>query len=88
MATLLGSILSKATSLVWSTPTTLAATVVVCEPLPLKTTLTESAAWPLSVTTWALVRMKPSFETTNPEPSDCAEEEGTWPKKLWLAATW
>ena len=53
---LAGSTLSTATSLVSSMPTIFATTLVVCEPLPLKTTDTLLAALPLLETTCALVR--------------------------------
>src|SRR5665647_2145035 len=75
---LAGSTLSSATSLVSSTPTTVAATVVVSVPLllcVLNTTFTESAVAPLLETTCALVRMAPSAATTKPEPSACALDE-------------
>ncbi len=54
-----GSTLRRATSLVSSTPTTVAVTCVASAlwSWPLKTTSTESARTPFSITTWAFVRM-------------------------------
>jgi len=49
--TLLGSTLMSATSLVLSAPTTVPVTSLVCEPVPLKTTFTVFAVWPLLLTT-------------------------------------
>ena len=47
-------------------------------PSPLKTTVTELAVTPLSLTTWALVRMSPSLDTTKPVPMPCWSPVG-WP---------
>ena len=46
-----------------------AETVLVCDPLPLKATVSLVARWPASETTWALVRMWPCLSTTKPEPT-------------------
>ena len=48
------------------------------DPLPLKTTVTVLAVIPLSLTTWALVRISPSVETTKPVPMPCCSPVD-WP---------
>ena len=55
-----------------SEPTMVAGTCVPSVSLSfLKTTTTELAVTPLSLTTWALVRMSPLVETTKPVPMPC-----------------
>ena len=65
----LGSTRISATSVDSSTPTMVPGTCASSAPSPLKITVTKPAARPLSLTTWALVRMSPSSETTKPVPS-------------------
>ena len=74
----LGSILSRATSVDSSEPTMVAGISRPWASLPLKTTVTELAVTPLSLTTCALVRMSPSVLTTKPVPMPCWSPVG-WP---------